>query len=186
MVYNVNSCGLNLALWAPHFGLPIFQHTLCVLLSGNSQCDMEMGEMFLNFPLHPDLRPFAGVDITHINISPDEEVWDQVRTRVCKYWDKNFMGLTNPPYLYLQLLIHAKFIAYGDIKYPLNPFQWSHANLNLPGDESYTPKLPWAIKVRLYGHLANEVFIYVEDGRIIAHSELVCWQAAKRFFSTCN
>ena len=79
------------------------------------------------------------------------------------------MGLTDSPYRYLQVLIHVKFIAYGERKYPLNPFQWIHAKLNLPGDESYTPKLIWVIKVRSDGHLASEVFIYVDDGCIISH-----------------
>ena len=92
------------------------------------------------------------------------------------------MGLTDYPYQYLQLLIHVKFIAYGDIKDTLNPFQLSHSKLNLRGDEPYTTKLHWVMKVRSYGHLASEVFIYVDEGHIISHSELVYWQAAKRFF----
>ena len=50
MVYNGTSCGLNLYLWAPHFGLTIFQHTLRALLPGYSQYDMEVGEMFLTSP----------------------------------------------------------------------------------------------------------------------------------------
>ena len=50
MVYNITSCGLNLAFWAPYFVLPIIQHTLCVLLLGYSQCDMDVGE---NFELPP-------------------------------------------------------------------------------------------------------------------------------------
>ena len=54
--------------------------------------------MFLNYYLHPKLIPFAGVDITHINSRPDEELWDKDRTRVWERWDKNFMGLTDPPY----------------------------------------------------------------------------------------
>ena len=58
--------------------------------------------------------------------------------------------------------------------------------MNLPGDEYYTPKLPRVMKVRSDGHLASEVFIYVDDGHIIAHSELVWWQAAKRFCSIFN
>ena len=134
MVYNGTSCGLNLALWAPNFGLPIVQHTLRALLPGYSQCDMDVGEIFLNFPLHPNLRPFAGVGITHIKIMPYEEGWDQDRTRVWESWAKNFMGLIDSPYRSLQLLMHVKFIAYGERKYSLNPFQWSHAKLNLPGD----------------------------------------------------
>ena len=58
--------------------------------------------------------------------------------------------------------------------------------MNLPGDESYTPKLPWVMKVRLNGNLASEVFIYVDDDQIISHSELVCWQAEKIFCSIFN
>ena len=46
MVYNGTSCGLNLALWATHFGLPIVQHTIHALLPGYSQYDMGMGEIF--------------------------------------------------------------------------------------------------------------------------------------------
>ena len=85
------------------------------------------------------------------------------------------MGLTDSPYQSLQLLIHVRFISYGKRKDQLNPFQWSHAKLNLPGEESYKPKITWVMKVRSDGHLASEVFIYVDDGRIIAHSQLVCW-----------
>ena len=65
------------------------------------------------------------------------------------------MGLIDSPYRSLQLLIHVKFIAYGDKNDPLNPLQWRHVNLNLPVDESYTPKLPWVIKVRSDGHIVN-------------------------------
>ena len=82
MFYVCKCCGLNIALWAPYFCLPIVKHTLRALLPGYSQCDMDVGEMFLNFPLHPDLRPFAGVDITHIKIRQDEEGWYQDRTIV--------------------------------------------------------------------------------------------------------
>ena len=186
MVYNGTSSGLNLALWEPHFGLPIVQHNLCTLLPGYSQWDMDVGEMFLNSPPHPDLIPFEGVDITYIKSRPYEEVWYQDRTRVWERWAKNFMGLTDSPYRSLQLLTHIKFIAYGYRNDALNPFQWSHAKLNTPGDKYYRTKLPWVMKVSSDGHLASEVFIYVDDVRIIAHSELACWKAAKIFCSICN
>ena len=42
IVYNGTSCGLNLALWEPYFGLTIVQHTLRTLLPGYSQCDMDV------------------------------------------------------------------------------------------------------------------------------------------------
>ena len=108
---------------------------------------MDMGDFF-NLPLHPDLRSFSGINITHTKSRPDKEGWDQDRTRVWECWDKNFMGLTDSPYRYLQLLIHVKFIAHGERKDALKPFQWIHSKLNLKGDKSCTPKLPWVIKVR--------------------------------------
>ena len=74
MVYKGTSCGFNLALWEPHFGMQIFQHTLRALLPGYSQCYMDVGEMFLNFPLHPDLRPFSQLDTKTIKSRLDEEV----------------------------------------------------------------------------------------------------------------
>ena len=186
MLYNGTSCGLKSDISAPHFCLPIVQHTLCDLLPGYSQCDMVMGEMFLNFILHPDLILYEGVEVTNINIRTDEEVWDQYRTIVWELWAKTFMVITDPPYISLKILTHVKFIAYGDRNGPLRPFQWLHAKLILPEDESYTKKLPWVMKVRSYGNLATRVFIFVDDGPIISHSELVYWQAANRFCSICN
>ena len=90
--------------------------------------------MFLNLPRHPCLVQFVGLDSTHINSRPDEKVWDQDRTILWEHWANHFMVLTESPYQYLQLMIHVKFIAYGERKDPLNPFQWSHAKLNMPGD----------------------------------------------------
>ena len=104
MVYNGTSYGLNLDLQAPYFGLPIVQHTLGALLPGYSQCDMDVGEMFLNSHLHLDLITFEGVDITHIKSRPDEEGQDQDRTRVWERWAKNFMDLTDSPYRHLLII----------------------------------------------------------------------------------
>ena len=102
MVYNGKSCDLNIAFWAPYFGLPIVKHTPRALLPGYSQCDMDVGEIFLNFPLHPDLRPFAGLGITHIKSRPDKERWDQYRTLFWESWANNFVGLTDsPPLIYI-------------------------------------------------------------------------------------
>ena len=121
-------------LWEPHVVLPIFQHNLQALPPGYPQCDMEIGEIFLNFPLHTELRSFAGVEITPVKSRRYEEGWYQDRNRFWERMAKDFMGLTDYPYKYLKLLIHVKVIAYGDRKYPLNPFQWSHTKLNLPGE----------------------------------------------------
>ena len=49
MVYNGTSCGLNEVLWAPRFGLPTVRQTLRALLPGYFQCNLDVGEQFLNY-----------------------------------------------------------------------------------------------------------------------------------------
>ena len=101
---------------------------------------------------YPELIPFEGVGITHIESRPEKEEWDQNRTRVWERWAKNIMVLTDSPYIYIQLLIHVNLTAHGARNDPLNPFQWSHANRNLPGEKYYTPELPWVVKVKSDGN----------------------------------
>ena len=62
---------------------------------------MDVGENFLKSHLHPELRPFEGVDITYIKRRPYEEGWDEDRTKVWERWAKNFMGITDSPYISL-------------------------------------------------------------------------------------
>jgi hypothetical protein len=66
MVYNGTSCGLNDVLWAPRFGLPTVKQTLRALRAGYCQCDLDVVEQFLNFPLHMDLREYSGVDVREV------------------------------------------------------------------------------------------------------------------------
>jgi hypothetical protein len=50
MVYDASKSGLNKALWVPSFPLPTAE-TLSDLLEEDSwMADVDMGEMFLNFP----------------------------------------------------------------------------------------------------------------------------------------
>ena len=78
-----------------------------------------------------------------------------------------------------------EFIAYGDRLNNMNPFQWKVVKFNLSGLTLYNPKSPWVMKVRRDGNLAFEVYIYLDDGQIVGHSELVCCEVARRFFSVC-
>jgi hypothetical protein len=63
MVYNGTSCGLNAVLWAPWFALPMGEQMLQTVDVGYWGADNDYGEMFLNWWLHQDLRPFCGVDL---------------------------------------------------------------------------------------------------------------------------
>ena len=185
MVYDGTASGLNDALFAPHFTLPVVENTMRSLLENYYAADLDVGEMFLNWPLGKDLQPYAGVDVTHVQTKKgsDKEEWELDRARPWERWVRNFMGLRDSPYRSLQLMIKAKYFAYGDRHYHTNPFQWDAVLLNLPGDEGYDPSLPWVMKVRKDGHLACEVYIYVDDGRFTGWSKLECWKAVQRFSS---
>ena len=96
------------------------------------------------------------------------------------------MGLTDSPYRSLQMLIKLKFVAYGDRRLLTNPFAWEEVQLNLPGSHGYNPSLPWVMKVRSDGHLASEVYVYVDDGRATGWSAQECWRAVRRFCGVCS
>ena len=102
---------------------------------------MDVGDMFLNFPLHPEMRPYAGVDITYVKgIGKERKEWENDRTRKWERWTRNFMGLTDSPYRSLQLIMVGKQLAYGRPEDLQNPFQWDRVVLNLPGTETYDPR----------------------------------------------
>lgn len=183
MVYNGTSSGLNAVIFAPHFGLPILTNTMRALLGGYFQADLDVAEMFLCFNLHPAMRPYAGVDVKLIKTEArsKQEPWEEERTRGYERWSRNFMGMRDSPYRSMQMMLMAKNCAYGNRCDPSNPFRWERVILNLPGSEGYDPSLPWVMKVRSDGHLACEIFVYVDDGRITGWCKLECWRAAQRF-----
>lgn len=102
--------------------------------------------MFLNFNLGPELQQYSEVDLTTLCMS-------RSLRRHWKRWTQNFMGMRDSPYQSIQMMIIAKFIAYGDHKDRRNPFHWEEIILNLPGLWNYDPTLPWVFKVRYDGHL---------------------------------
>ncbi len=62
MVYDATRSGLNQSLWAPNFGMPTVDTLVRGVMEYTWMGDLDIGEMFLNFCLHPELHPFCGVD----------------------------------------------------------------------------------------------------------------------------
>ena len=83
-------------------------------------------------------------------------------------------------------MVRAKIILVQKRGYiAANPFHWDRVELNLPGTETYRPHLPWVMKIRWDGHLAAELFKYVEDARVTAFCLELCWAAVQRFSRVC-
>jgi hypothetical protein len=188
MVYNGTSCGLNEVLWAPRFGLPTVKQTLRALLPGYFQCDLDVGEQFLNYKIHELLREYSGVDVSGVrSTDPLDASWEAERgPGPWERWERNWMGLRDSPYRSLQWQVRLKFEVYGDRRCPSNPFHWDRVVFNLPGSRGYRSDLPWVMKLRRDGHLAAEIFVYVDDGRPTGHSPAITWRAARAYGSGCS
>jgi hypothetical protein len=155
MVYNGAASGINECLFALHFELPVILYVLRGLRPGYYQADMDIGEMFPNFILGDQLRPYSGEDITYIKTTLEDlphhqpapldklPAWEMRRTQRWERWTQNWMGLRDSPYRSIQMAVVAKIAAYGDKDLPSNQFQWDRVVLNLPGQADYDPTYPW-------------------------------------------
>jgi len=187
MVYNGTSCGLNACLHAPHYGLLSVKHTLRSLMSGYYQCDLDVGEQFLNFKLHEALRQLSGVDVREVRSrDPEDGQWEDSRPGNWERWERNWMGLRDSPYRSLQWQARLKLEVYGDCRALANPFHWDRVVFNLPGSKGYRADLPWVMKIRWDGELAAEVFVYVDNGRATGPTELLAWQAGRAYGAGCT
>ena len=94
------------------------------------------------------------------------------------------MGLKPSPYCSIQGALRAKRIVtdsfVGDRHDPRNAYQWDHVIENLPFSAQYKANFPKLRKVRRDGHLALEVVQYVDDLRIMAHSQDQAWLASSQ------
>ena len=63
MIYNGTSSCVNNSLLATHCAILKVGHTLYSKEKGTFMADQGIGEMFLNFMLSKEVRPFFGVDM---------------------------------------------------------------------------------------------------------------------------
>ena len=93
--------------------------------------DRDIGEMFLNFMLHPSARRFAGIDLRPLNLSKEE----------CRAaflcWMRLLMGFRASPYNSIRTYLIAEEVIRGDRHDPSNAFQWHSVDQNLPGTEDW-------------------------------------------------
>jgi hypothetical protein len=112
LVYNGTSCGLNEALWAPNFFLPTPATAARTLGYGYYMVDIDLGEMFLNFPLHESLQRFSGVDFS--------QYVSELREGPCKrwwvHWTRCWMGLKPSPFMAVRFYYLAEEFARGNRK----------------------------------------------------------------------
>jgi len=136
-VYDATKSGLNEAVWVPSFWLPSTETLFHMMDFDTWLGDIDLGEMFLNFPLDPWIQPYVGIDITQF--CSVEVVWEQ--------WNRMLMGFGPSPFTAIQQELCAEEIVRGDWRDQGNIFRWDRVRLNLLGSELYDPVLPWVSKV---------------------------------------
>jgi hypothetical protein len=189
IVYNGTKSGLNDCLWAPWFRLPTVEQHLRAVVPGSFLADIDVGEQFLNFMLHRDVRPYAGVDLTAF--FPDELATGDAgacsKRTLWVQWTRCGMSFKPSPYNAGQAMLHAEEYLRGNPLDPQNPFHYDVIVLNLPGQPDYTPAKPWVFKFRSRdGNIANDFFVYVDDVRTTGFSAEECWRCTRVVASRYN
>jgi hypothetical protein len=180
MVYNRSKSGLNECMWVPRFILPTIHTHLRGVGPDTFMLDVDLGEFFLNFMLHPTIRPLTGVDFTkYFPKTNESKVWEP--------WQRAAMGLRSSPYQAVQGMAFAEEFIRGDRRDPDNIFRWDSVVFNLPGSDKYDPALPWVYKVRWSDDkIAVDVFGFVDDFRQTGNSRKEAWLAGRQVASRSN
>ena len=187
MVYDGTKSGLNDSMWVPRFALPTIDTHLRSIEEGTFLADVDVGECFLNFPLHQSLQALAGVDLSAYFPNSDG-------TRLWECWQRALMGVKSSPYQAVQGMSVAEEVIRGKPEQDTNIFRWNAVRLNCPGDPNYDPSKPWISKVRrtfaadgtFTDVIAADLVGDVDDLRPSGPSRAAAWAAARRTASTMN
>ena len=181
VVYDATKSGLNKALWAPNFPLPTIDGVLNQSDSKTWFGDIDLGEMFLNYPLDISIRSYAGVHTIR------SETLDRSKPRHFHRWNRNAMGVMSSPYNSTQGFAWSEEMIEGDLDDPKNPLAWDEVKLNLPGSEDYSPQMPWCYRWRSYDEdLPGFFCTYVDDIRTGGQSKKQCYGVSRRVAARCN
>jgi hypothetical protein len=178
MVYGGTISGSNDAIWVPRFVLPTLETHLRAVDENTYMADVDVGDCFLNFMLHPTLRELTGVDLMHYFGKEGQALWEA--------WQRAAMGVKSLPFQAVSALTVADKIIKGNRSDPKNEFRWEKVRLKLPGSCDYDPSSPWVSKVRADGKIASDLFTFVDDLRPTGPGRIDCWKAARRAASVLN
>ena len=182
MVYNGTSCGLNAAVWAPSFWLPTAKTAARLLSFNYCFMDKDLGEMFLNFPLHPTLAAYSGVDLTHFKHVVEGTL--NPSGRLLGRWERCWMGLRPSPFWCVKFFYLADEFARGNHQAPSNSLRWDKIILNLPSSQTFNPSLPWVMKWDSHlNRIAGDIIAFVDDLRASAFDEEAVWNIARQYLS---
>lgn len=154
VVFNGTSCGLTGSLWCPNFWLPNANSLMRPTTFDSKFVDIDLGEIFFNFPLYRSLVFHSGVDLMPFkkdlvkDASLKELLPKDVNTqeRLGAVCTRTWMGLKCSPEHCVRFYYLFEEFLLGDRKDSTNPLRWDRVILNLVGNENYNPSLPNVFK----------------------------------------
>jgi len=180
IVYDATKCLLNDVFWAPSFWLPTPSTVLRQLSFSYWSADIDLGEMFLNFPLPEWLHSYLGIRISHLR-SEIEKLPGQRPVTDLEAWGRCLMGFRPSPFIAIRFYYHAEEFIVGDRNEKNNPFRWDTVVENCPGSENFDPRLPWIYKLNNETNgIAGSLTTFVDDGRATGSSSEQAWQIGQR------
>ena len=188
LVLNGSSCGLNKAVWASNFWLPTASTMTRQLGFNYKFVDIDLGEMFLNFPLDPKLIYYSGMDVSDFKEEIENEIpwlkFDPSTPRSILVNTRNWMGFRPSPEWSCRFYYLGEEFVRGDETSLSNPLRWDRIILNLPGNDDFNPSLPFVMKWNdIVKRQAGNLIAYVDDLRIIGWSMNHAWSIAHRVAS---
>lgn len=184
LVYNGTSCGLNGSTWAPNFWLPFPRTAIRLLDYGYYSADVDLGEMFLNFPLHQSIQASSGIDLSPFQ---KELGLGDGNKKVWYRWTRNWMGARLSPYSSVQFCSLVEEFVGGNNVDPDNALRWDFIVLNLPGSQNYDPSKPRVYKWdATMGCISGDVVIFVDDVRASAKTVELTWKISRQVCSRCQ
>ena len=193
MVYDATKCGFNDTIWSPTFLLPTIDTTLRQVGINGWMSDIDLGEMFLNFPLNNKARKYVGVDLTEIKealqdagiVLPASSSCES-SARLLLRWERCLMGLRCSPYLAVRYFALASEIIKGNQDDSSNVFHVKEVILNLPGMDNYDPSKPKVYGLNSVDEIAANFEVYIDDIRICGPTLRSCVKAARQIASRAN
>eukprot|EP00546_Thalassionema_frauenfeldii_P015706 CAMPEP_0178911038 /NCGR_PEP_ID=MMETSP0786-20121207/9447_1 /TAXON_ID=186022 /ORGANISM="Thalassionema frauenfeldii, Strain CCMP 1798" /LENGTH=393 /DNA_ID=CAMNT_0020583389 /DNA_START=728 /DNA_END=1911 /DNA_ORIENTATION=+ len=151
---------------------------MCQTLEPGYWCaDNDCGEHFLNFPLHPNLQQYCGLDLSKLY----PEKMAQRENLLTAVWVRNVMGLKQSPYASVQGALRAKArLEWNSEKEMLTPSIGTRSGGTTQEVMNMILGLAWIAKVDEEGWLATELHQYVDDIQITAKTKEMAWQASSR------
>lgn len=185
MVYNGTTAGLTAALYAPRFWLPNADTLLRLLHFNFIMVDLDLGEMFLNFPLAEELQRVSGINLESVKRELCKELGiDDIPDELLGVWLRTWMGLKNSPVWAAFFYYLMEEFARGNEADLENPFGWDEVRFNIIGQDNFNPSLPNVIKWNtLKRRPAGDLVSYVDDLRALGFSLEEAWAIARAIAS---